>query len=125
MITSMVSAMGGPISLIVSGWLGGSGTWLEWPWNWFPLQQICSEAIFPKALPSMQGMVCLYIILSLVFGNDCQARIRWQNLGLQFVWVQTGVLGRKRLGPWAMLLGQIQGPNGSRYLGAIHVKFQI
>ena len=31
MITSMASAMGGPMSLIVSGWLGGSGTWREWP----------------------------------------------------------------------------------------------
>ena len=31
MITSIASAMGGPMSLIVSGWLGGSGTWREWP----------------------------------------------------------------------------------------------
>ena len=37
MITFMVSAMGGPMSLIVSGWLGGNGTRREWPWNWFPL----------------------------------------------------------------------------------------
>ena len=37
MITSMVSAMGGPISLIVSGCLGGSRVWREWLWKWFPL----------------------------------------------------------------------------------------
>ena len=63
-----------------------------------------------RVLPDMIWTVCLDIIFSLVFGNDCQARIRWQNLGLQFVWVQTGVLGRKRLGPWAMLLGQNSRP---------------
>ena len=81
MITSMVSAMGGPISLIVSGWLGGSGMWLEWPWNWFPLQQICSEAIFPKALPSMQGMVCLNIILSLLLKNGLRSKDQVAKLG--------------------------------------------
>ena len=48
MITFMVSAMGGPMSLIVSGWLGGNGTRREWPWNWFPLQSVLSALIFPQ-----------------------------------------------------------------------------
>ena len=34
MITIIVSAIGGLISSVVSGWLGGSGMW--WPWNLVP-----------------------------------------------------------------------------------------
>ena len=63
MITSMVSAMRGLISLVVSGCLGGSGAWWVWQWNWFPFQQICLTAILPKALPGMQGIACLNIFL--------------------------------------------------------------
>ena len=33
MITAIVSAIKGPISLVVSGWLGGSGMWWKWPRN--------------------------------------------------------------------------------------------
>ena len=29
-----VSAIGGPILLIISGCLDGSGAWCEWHWNW-------------------------------------------------------------------------------------------
>ena len=38
MITCIVNAMGGLMSLIVSGCLGGNGVWWEWLWKWFPLQ---------------------------------------------------------------------------------------
>ena len=33
MIAAIVSAIGGPISSDVSGWLGGSGMWWKWPQN--------------------------------------------------------------------------------------------
>ena len=38
MITAIVSAIGGPISLVVSGWLGEGGIWRMWPWNLVPTQ---------------------------------------------------------------------------------------
>ena len=38
MITAIVSAIGGSISSVVSGWLGGSGMWRMWPWNLVPTQ---------------------------------------------------------------------------------------
>ena len=38
MITFVVSGKRGPMSLTLSGCLGGSGVWYEWPWNWFPPQ---------------------------------------------------------------------------------------
>ena len=36
MIIAIISAIGGPMSSVVSGWLGGSGMWLKWPWNLVP-----------------------------------------------------------------------------------------
>ena len=33
MITVIVSTIEGPISSVVSGWLGGSGMWWKWPRN--------------------------------------------------------------------------------------------
>ena len=36
MITAIVIAVRGPISLVVSGWLGGNGMWWKWPWNLVP-----------------------------------------------------------------------------------------
>ena len=33
MITAIVSAIGNPISSVVSGWFGGSGMWRLWRWN--------------------------------------------------------------------------------------------
>ena len=36
MITAIVSAIGGPISSVVSGWLGGSGMWWKWPQTLIP-----------------------------------------------------------------------------------------
>ena len=123
MITSMVSAMRGLISLVVSGCLGGSGAWWEWPWNWFPFQQICLTAILPKALLGMQGIACLNIFLiarewfaEQELGGETRRVLMlsvhslgfWaiQSLGLWLVWVQAGVSGRKRLGSWATLLSQ-------------------
>ena len=38
MITTIVSVIGGPISSVVSGWLGGGGIWQMWPWNLVPTQ---------------------------------------------------------------------------------------
>ena len=38
MITTIVSAIGGPISSVVSGWLGGGGMWRMWLWNLVPTQ---------------------------------------------------------------------------------------
>ena len=36
MITAIVSAIGGPISSVVSGWLSGSGMLCKWPRNLVP-----------------------------------------------------------------------------------------
>ena len=63
--------------------------------------QRCSLGAAGQAMDGVWTIFFLYCS-----GMVCRARTRWQNLGLQFVWVQAGVLGRKRLGPWAMLLGQ-------------------
>ena len=38
MISTIVSAIGGLISSVVSGWLGGSGMWRMWPWDLVPTQ---------------------------------------------------------------------------------------
>ena len=38
MITAIVSTIGGPMSLVVSGWLGGGGMWRMWLWNLVPTQ---------------------------------------------------------------------------------------
>ena len=38
MITTIVSAIGVPISSVVSGWLGRGGMWRMWPWNLVPTQ---------------------------------------------------------------------------------------
>ena len=37
MITLMASGRGGPMLLLLSGHLVGSGVWWGWHWNWFPL----------------------------------------------------------------------------------------
>ena len=49
--------------------------------TWFPLKRICSTAIFPKALPGMQGMVCLIVILSLLLGNGLSSKDQVAKLG--------------------------------------------
>ena len=36
MITAIVSAIGGPISSVVSEWFGESGVWWKWPRNLVP-----------------------------------------------------------------------------------------
>ena len=35
----MASGKGGPMLLLLSGRLVGSGVWWGWHWNWFPLLQ--------------------------------------------------------------------------------------
>ena len=71
----------------------------------------------------MQGMACLnvFLIARERFAEQwLGGETRWvlmfivyslgfwaiRSLGLWLVWVRVGVLGRKRLGPWAMLLSQ-------------------
>ena len=52
-------------------------------------------------------------------GMVCRAMTRRQNLGLQYVWVQTGVLGRRDWGHGPCCWARVQGPNESGYLGAV------
>ena len=52
-------------------------------------------------------------------GMVCRAMTRRQNLGLQYVWVQTGVLGRRDWGHGPCCRARVQGPNESGYLGAV------
>ena len=49
--------------------------------TWFALKQICSTEIFPKALPGMQGMVYLNVILSLLLGNGLPSKDQVAKLG--------------------------------------------
>ena len=53
MITTIVSAIEGPISSVVSECLGESGMWRMWPWNLVPTQaNMLGSDVFWK-LPSM------------------------------------------------------------------------
>ena len=49
--------------------------------TWFPLQQTCPAAVFPKALPGMRRMVCLDVILFLLFGNGLPSKDQVTKLG--------------------------------------------
>ena len=53
MITAIVSAIGDPISSVVSGWLGGSGMWQMWPWNLVPTQVGMLDSDVSWELPGM------------------------------------------------------------------------
>ena len=53
MITAIVSAIGGLISSVVSGWLGGSGMWRMWPWNLVPTQVGMLDSDVSWELPGM------------------------------------------------------------------------
>ena len=75
MISAIVSAIGGPLSSVISGWLGGSGTW-------FPLQSAYPATVFPWALSDMQRMVCLDVIISLLFENGLSSKDQVKKLGL-------------------------------------------
>ena len=75
MIIAIVSAIGGPISSVVSGWLGGSGMWQMWPWNLVPTQVGMLDSDVSWELPGM-----LWCVRTLVFlyysGTVCRARVR-------------------------------------------------
>ena len=38
MITTIIIEIGGPMSLVVCGWLSGGGMWRMWLWNLVPTQ---------------------------------------------------------------------------------------
>ena len=70
MITAIVSAIGGLISSVVSGWLGGSGMWRMWPWNLVPTQVEMLGSDIPWALPGM--LWCVQTLVFLYFsGTVC------------------------------------------------------
>ena len=75
MITAIISAIGGPISSVVSGWLDGSGIWRMWPWNLVPTQVGMLDSDVPWALSSMQWYVWMSIFLY-YSGMVCRARVR-------------------------------------------------
>ena len=63
MITTIVSAIEGPISTVVSGCLGESGMWRMWPWNLVPTQvNMLGSDVFWK-LPSMLWCVWISVFL--------------------------------------------------------------
>ena len=84
MITAIVSAIGGPISSAVSGWLGGSEMWRMWPWNLVPTQVGMLGSDVPWVLPGMLWMVCSNVILSLLFGNGLPSKGQVMKLGPAF-----------------------------------------
>ena len=87
MITAIVSAIGGPISSVVSGWLGGSGMWRMWPWNLVPTLASMPSNGVPWVLSGMLWMVCSDVILSLLFWNGLPSKGQVTKLGPAFVWV--------------------------------------
>ena len=62
-----VSAIGGPILLIVSGCLDGSGAWCEWHWNWL---HTSGEMSRPKSIEHefryMTNLLNLYNLLNTI-----------------------------------------------------------
>ena len=72
MITAIVSAIGGPISSVVSGWLGGSRMW---PWNLVPTQVGMLGSDVSWELPSM--LWCVRMLVFLYYsGTFCRAMVR-------------------------------------------------
>ena len=75
MITAIVSAIGGPISSVVSEWLGGGGMWQMRPWNLFPTQVGMLGSVVSWELPGM-----LWCVQTLVFlyysGTFCRVMVR-------------------------------------------------
>ena len=60
MITLMASERGGPMLLLLSGCLVGSGVWWGWHWNWFPLRGgKCPTVVSFKKLPGVWAMAFL------------------------------------------------------------------
>ena len=60
MITTIVSAIGGLISSVVSGWLGGSGMWR---WNLVPTQVGMHGNDVSWELPGMLWCVQTFVFL--------------------------------------------------------------
>ena len=75
MITAIVSTIGGPMSLVVSGWLGGGGMWQMWLWNLVSTQVGMLGGDVSWELSNM-----LWCVRTLVFlyysGTFCQAMVR-------------------------------------------------
>ena len=75
MITTIVSAIGGSISSVVSGWLGGGGMWRMWSWNLVPTQVIMLGSDVFWELPSM--LWCVRILVFLYYLRTlCRAMAR-------------------------------------------------
>ena len=75
MITTTVSAIGGPISSVVSGWLGGGGMWQMWPWNLVPTQVGMLDSDVSWKLSSM--LWCVRILVFLYYSRTlCRAMAR-------------------------------------------------
>ena len=75
MITTINSAIRGPISSVVSGWLGGGGMWQMWPLNLVPTQvgMLGSDVLWE--LPSM--LWCVWTLVFLYYsGTICRAMVR-------------------------------------------------
>ena len=75
MITAIVSAIRGPISSVVSGWLGGSGMWRMWLWNLVPTQVGMLGSEVPWALSGMQWCVWMSVFLYYL-GMVCRAKVK-------------------------------------------------
>ena len=75
MITTIVSAIEGPISAVVSGCLGESGMWRMWPWNLVPTQvNMLGSDVFWKLLSMLW---CVWISVFLYYsGTSRRAMVR-------------------------------------------------
>ena len=76
MIIVIVSAIGGLISSVVSGWLGGSGMWRMWPWNLVPTLASMPGNGVPWALPACYGWCVRTLFFLCCSGKVCRARVK-------------------------------------------------
>ena len=75
MITAIVSTIGGPMSLVVSGWLGGGGMWRMWLWNLVPTQVGMLGGDVSWELSNM--LWCVRTLVFLYYSRTfCQAMVR-------------------------------------------------
>ena len=126
MITAIVSAIGGPISLVISGWLGGSGMWWKWPWNLVPtpVGMPGNGVSLGAAGHAMNGVFRHYsfFIVREWFAEQGPGDKTWACSLCGF---RLGFWVERDWGHGPRCWVRVQGPNGSGYLGAVLLFYSL
>ena len=106
----------------------------EWLWKWFPLQQVCSAAKFPRVLPSTQ--MTIWPSICILSGDDFSSSMwvrhpqsAFQVFGQHLAWtgsycrLGTGSLAMQRLDLRPILLIHGLRPKWTWMLGAVQLLF--